>query len=297
MAPAAGFAASGIVALGGAFLSLGRGLTLAATAFARAPMLKKLLMGGGLAGLALGFADIGALFDGQGESAANGAILSRKVAPIMEFWSSVKGLGGELAGLFADVQARVQPLVDALKSLFNLNPSDSILVTGLLAIGAALDKAKTSVEAIRKVARGEETPLTLGAKERDKAVLQGPQGDGLDWLRDQMLRLQYGKGGMFKNNHAPLSGLQPLSLLPHSDPAAWNERAPPAVDRMSFGAGMAPMLQPQNVNVHGAFNGTVNSVIEVRYVGPIAGQQQISTTTSVAGELNHGESSLDLENH
>lgn len=293
VAPAAGFAVSGIAALGQGLATLASGLVSLGTAFASTPILNKLLLGGGIAGLFLGLDNIGNIF-GQGEVAANGAIMARKVGPLMELINALKGFGGETFGAIGDLAGKLQGLANELKSVIGIDPSTSLLGKGLSSVAAMVERITSGIRDIRRMmgteaANPKETLenggiaalLGIGA-----AALANPTGETgkpgpFDWMFDKdsahNVRLRRER---YQSDLAGGPGAPPNL---------------PSIRAQFPDAGMQRVEGKATVSVNGQVQGqvTVDARIQVEGGGRVVDQS--TAGGAVSGKLDPGESSMDLQ--
>lgn len=169
-------ASIGIGALGVAMAGVAR----AAVVIAGSPLLKALLVGGGAAAL---FAS--PLFMGADRLDARDLPIETLFgpgAPILQTVERLQTLGAELANTFGATATSVGGLVDAVKSLFGMDASNSLLLGSLQTLNAAIDGLTASVVYWRTVAgaaaTGQSLPSIRGygparARAADDAVNSG----------------------------------------------------------------------------------------------------------------------------
>lgn len=175
--PGASFAVSSIA---GSVGQLAGGLAALGAAFMRAPILGKLLFGGGL--LALG--DLDQVFQRQRD--AKGLPIEGS-SPVEETLRSLGSLAGEAGGAVGDLYA-------ALRELFGFDGRSSLLVDSLRLVNFLADTAATSLKYWR-----ENAPAIAGGKFDDIK----PPGEEGSWWRQSW---EAWEGQLMKGLRRPLDG-------------------------------------------------------------------------------------------
>lgn len=243
----------------------------------------------GVAALALAFTDLTKAFDGQLklELGPNGEVLnSYGPSQIVQTLESVKTLFGEIG-------AGLEPLGKAVREFFDISPGDS----GFL---AALKKADGWIKNI--------TGYVKWANQENRiknAELEHPELAAIN-QSDFWVRMKLGEKWTSKHRTLPEGVYRFPSLLdqwpgmtedplPRFVPRSFND-VPPAVDRMSYGAGLGKMmLPPVQANVRGTFEGVVKSEIKVEVIGGGRVVEQSTGGAAVSGRLDPGHSEMDLQ--
>lgn len=258
-------------------------------------VLGKVLLGGGLAAVLFGDQLFGG---GRGEVAANGAILARQLSPVDVLAKSLGSLGGEIGGALGDIATAAEPAVRALNELLGINPNTAVLGTGLLMLAKTIEVAAENVRDLRNAIAGDapvrDMARLISGREangrQDWGLLDGPA----NWLKGQV----YGPAFRDEFNYVPEGGPKPLSLLNATPVGAAGYKEGMRLIRDQWpNAGMqrVDVQGRAQVGVTGRVEGTMklDATIHIDGNGRVVSQQ--TAGGAVAGDLNPGESSMDLE--
>lgn len=248
----------------------------------------------GLAALALAFTDLGKMFSGGRENvlgAAGGIVTKDTVAPMVEAFQAVKNL-------FSEISAAVAPVISAIKNLFGMDAGASLLGGSLKLLANTLNSIAGLIKGIRQSMGGVPEPLKNSDAGQQwgrfgpggpRADMSGSTGDGLGHSFDA-------GAAAVRERRERLLGISPgpsVPIIPSSP-------QPPAMIRDSFpDAGMqrVDVRGQATVGVTGQVQGEIRSEITVRYEGPLGGPDAVIGSGRVSGQLDRGESTLDLDQH
>ena len=244
----------------------------------------------GVAALALAFTDLTKAFDGELklELGPNGEVLnSYGPSQIVQTLESVKKL-------FSEIGAGLAPLGNAVREFFDISPDDS----GFLGALKKADEWIKNITGYVKWSNQENGIKNAELAHPELAAINQP-----DWW----VRMKLGEKWTSKHRtlNLPEGSYRIPSLLdqwpgmteeplPRFAPRSFSD-VPPPVDRMSYGAGLARMGPPQQVNVHGAFEGVIKSEIKVEVIGGGRVVEQSTGGAAVSGRLDPGHSEMDLQ--
>ncbi len=133
-----------ITTMGAGFATLATGIGAAGAALAGAPMLAKLLAGGGL----LALADLGSAFQLGSPVGELGPVIP--TTPIGETLGALGGVFRELGGAVGDVTTAAGKVSGEVQKLFGLDGTDSVLVLSLRAVKVYLDAISSAIGMVRK---------------------------------------------------------------------------------------------------------------------------------------------------
>lgn len=143
-----------VTTIGSGFATLAAGIGAAGAELAGAPLLAKLLLGGGL----LALADLGTAFQLGSPVGDLGPVI-----PTSSIGETLEALGGvfkELGGALGDVTTAAGTVSSEVQKLFGLDGKDSVLVLSLKAIKVYLDAMASAIKMTR-----ESVPRVLGYAE------------------------------------------------------------------------------------------------------------------------------------
>ncbi|MFZ4807466.1 MAG: phage tail tape measure protein [Hyphomicrobiaceae bacterium] len=250
----AGLAALGPAALvlGGIASALGKiGGVLGSKAFLG------LAAGGGIAALLFGDG-IKDLFTSQDVLGRGGVDLPGQFlgegSPILATVARLKGLFDEISGLLGDILAKIGSVATEFASLFNIDVSNTTLLTGLQAVNTVLEQAAKNVEAIRGFFKGEAPKV------------EAPSGD---WFKDMFQSWRLAP-------HVLRKFLEPNS----NDPVQ-------RFNQSGQGAGGAPAAPLQ---VNGKVAGDATVTVKVDQDGRL---QAYASPMKLNGTLDNGRASPD----
>lgn len=152
------------------------------------PGLPALLAAGGLYALLGG--DLAAPFRAPAVDRLDSKDLGFGTPPIVETWTSIKALVGEVGGLLGDIGAKANEWINSLGSMMGMDVEGSLLVKGLKATNFVLDGMVANLKFWR-----ENAPQMLGGKFTD---LKPPGEEGSWWRRAWQHDMFKGLGGASK---------------------------------------------------------------------------------------------------
>lgn len=253
MQEAGGTALAASIGLSALGLAL-NGIARAGTLLAANPVLRALLIGGGLA-----YATAPEIFKGYGDFGEE--IMFGPGAPIWDTFNKLKTVGTEIGGAFGDIFKGLSGASGELNGFLGIDPSASPVLLGLRAINAVLDGMTVSLRYWRTNA-----PLILGGKGADAL----PPGDPNSTWR----RANEGYGRI-------IDGLRKgPPMAPDLPPGQtwWDRKWGLDPSPASLAPGQEPprlgllrdlmLSAPQRVDVQGQADVRVQSEVTVRVEGP-----------------------------
>ncbi len=244
-------ASVGVGALG---MALG-GISKAATVLAASPIIRALLIGGGIAsviGRDIFMGPRPQVGDMPGEGMTE---LFGEGAPIWETLERLKLLGSELGDAFSDISGSTGELAKEFAELFGIDPEGSVLLTGLKKINSLITSATGAVKLMRDWWKG-------GSFPNDLSPYLPP--DAQDFYRQ------------YRNRKEP---------IPVAPPPPIN--APDSLRQFGSTGG------PQRHVVEGQADVKVQSEITVKVDGPGQVTDQRGGSGSVSMPLNPGRTMTD----